>query len=778
MSILRNLRTRSIDELVTRGRQALFKRAEWLAFSAGIPARGLTRPGQRIAIDRIALRPAVDSLASDIHASRRVAELLAAQEPSTVAAIRKVAAEIRQGRVALLGLGAVSLGDPPDWHRDPMTGTTAPRKHWSRIPYLDTGVVGDHKVLWEFNRHQYLIASAQSWLLDGELRDFELVERHICSWIRQNPPRAGVNWASSLEISYRAISWCWLLWLLADGPWDETVRRMIVDSLEVHGLHIERYLSTYFSPNTHLTGEALGLFYIGTVVPESEHAQRWRTCGAEILEECASWHVLPDGVYFEQASHYHRYTVEIYLHFARLSESTGRPASKDVKSALSRMLDVLRTVVDGIGLLPAVGDDDGGALLALAGEEPAQLRGLLLAGAAYLNRPDWIIPGDAHRSLSYFLCGPAATDKVLANRGAVPPWTDVHFAEGGIAVIRDEWAPDAAVAVIDCGPHGAMNCGHAHADALSLVVHQGATPVLVDRGTLTYVGADRNSYRATASHNTLEIDGLSSVAPAGPFQWRGIPRRAQGALLRGDQFVVFDGLAYGHADTSAPSVHRRVVIHVRGGAWVIYDKALRQPKSRATTHWHFAAGSIAIAKSACLIDVQNQGKQTIASCCFPISPAVNLLSSAVSTRFGASMPAAALRVDADSELASAAVLITSNIGGRQTLSGDSAAQEYRGCTWVDTTGRYLLAFPAIGHGEIDLFGLHTTGSAFLFRGSEQEVSEGGFAPDSVVIVRPSVLADVGQNDPAVESKHPTLMVRRAPDEWLPRTMYEVMNKRG
>ena len=38
--------------------------------------------------------------------------------------------------------------------------------------------------------------------------------------------------------------------------------------LEVSARHVERYLSTYFSPNTHLTGEALGLLYIGTQFPE------------------------------------------------------------------------------------------------------------------------------------------------------------------------------------------------------------------------------------------------------------------------------------------------------------------------------------------------------------------------------------------------------------------------------------------------------------------------------------------------------------------------------
>jgi hypothetical protein len=45
-------------------------------------------------------------------------------------------------------------------------------------------------------------------------------------------------------------------------------------SLYAQGRHIESYLSTYFSPNTHLTGEALGLYYLGTCLPELECARR------------------------------------------------------------------------------------------------------------------------------------------------------------------------------------------------------------------------------------------------------------------------------------------------------------------------------------------------------------------------------------------------------------------------------------------------------------------------------------------------------------------------
>jgi hypothetical protein len=47
-----------------------------------------------------------------------------------------------------------------------------------------------------------------------------------------------------------------------------------------------------------LTGEALGLFYAGTLLPELEGAKRWQALGHKILLAELNRQVLPDGVYF------------------------------------------------------------------------------------------------------------------------------------------------------------------------------------------------------------------------------------------------------------------------------------------------------------------------------------------------------------------------------------------------------------------------------------------------------------------------------------------------
>jgi len=135
--------------------------------------------------------------------------------------------------------------------------------------------------------------------------------------------------------------------------------------LYLNALHLETYLSTYFSPNTHLTGEALGLFYIGLLLPEFKDAERWRDLGLEILIAQLPRHVKPDGVYFEQSSYYHRYTTDFYIHLAILLRVNGMTLPRELEPRLELLLDHLMYITRPDGTTPFFGDDDGGRLVML-----------------------------------------------------------------------------------------------------------------------------------------------------------------------------------------------------------------------------------------------------------------------------------------------------------------------------------------------------------------------------------------------------------------------------
>src|SRR5688500_2365057 len=53
----------------------------------------------------------------------------------------------------------------------------------------------------------WLVMMAQAWLLTGDDRYPRAVTDALRSWMDSNPPKRGINWASSLEVAFRAISW-------------------------------------------------------------------------------------------------------------------------------------------------------------------------------------------------------------------------------------------------------------------------------------------------------------------------------------------------------------------------------------------------------------------------------------------------------------------------------------------------------------------------------------------------------------------------------------------
>src|SRR5688500_14125950 len=203
-----------------------------------------------------------------------------------------------------------------------------------------------------------------------------------------NPPKLGINWASSLEVAFRSISWLWALYFFKDAVPVETLKRAL-KFLYLNARHLESYLSTYFSPNTHLTGEALGLFYLGTLLPEFKEAKRWRDLGSCILIEQLPIHVRRDGVYFEQSSYYHRYTTDFYIHFLLLSRANNFPLPGQVEESLVLLLDHLMYITRPDGTTPLFGDDDGGRLAMLDVRAANDFRGTLAIGAVLFDRGDY-----------------------------------------------------------------------------------------------------------------------------------------------------------------------------------------------------------------------------------------------------------------------------------------------------------------------------------------------------------------------------------------------------
>jgi len=534
-----------------------------------------------------------------------------ARWPSAASDAAGRADRVLEGRYDLLGYRglACAAGTDVDWHLDPVRGRSAPLDFWADIQYLDPAI-GDHKLIWELNRHQHWLQLGRALWLTNDPRYRRAIVEQLGAWLSANPPLVGINWASMLEIGLRAISWMWgLHFLLGDKsqtPNPESQSRepeaqslkpevpWLVDmlvALDRQLTHVEQNLSTYFSPNTHLTGEALALYVVGVGLPELAASPRWADTGRRILLAEIDRQIHADGGHVERSTHYQRYTLDFYLMALLTAERDGdAEAIARFTDAVTRLAEFTRTMADDHGRLPLIGDDDGGMLWPIAGRECSDARDSLALAAVVLDRPDlapWGIQEEAFWIAGRRAVGPASAfarapaDK-QAGDYALPSRT---LAETGYVVLRDS---SGGHAVFDAGLHGYMNGGHAHADALSITLAMGGRPLLVDPGTSTYTVDPqlRDRLRSTMSHNTLTLGGRSQAVPSGPFHWQS---RADARLHGWRHNDRFDWAEASH-DGYAPLRHRRTLLRTSGSGWLIVDDVLGSGEIDASAHWHFDPG--------------------------------------------------------------------------------------------------------------------------------------------------------------------------------------------
>ena len=519
------------------------------------------------------------------------AALLRKHLPDEASEILREADAICGHRFRLLGYENLDYGDPIDWHLDSVHAKRAPLDPWFKIPFLDFAAVGDHKVIWELNRHQHLVALAKARLLSGDEKYIRELMAQWHSWIKANPYPLGINWGSTLEVAFRSLSWIWVDQLLAGTAEYGKFRAELVPALAFHGHYIERYLSSYFSPNTHLLGEAVALLFLGTLYPQIPRAARWTESAWKIVLHEAERQVRRDGVYFEQSLYYHVYALDFFLYARLLRARNGMEIPKAYDAVLGRMLDVVAALAQA-GPAEGFGDDDGGRLWNPRRNHTEQMTDPLALGAMMYSR-EFFAARLTEEAI--WLFGNQSVD-VLSQQPQKPRQEpgaaaySIAFPNGGLYVLADS-EPHAQEVVVDGGPQGEGRSGHGHADALSLRLTMDGRRWLVDAGSGVYVSkdsTDRDRFRGTGAHNTLRVDGMDQAVADGPFSWTHLPTTHPENWIAGKSFAYFVGSHNGYARLRDPVLHRRHILKVAGSVCLVRDIALGRAEHELEIRWHLA----------------------------------------------------------------------------------------------------------------------------------------------------------------------------------------------
>ena len=565
------------NELIDRSRQELAKRVDVLLSRAGSDfARGL--------IDSASVNPGQFFFASASVPS--LLELLRHRLPRQAEHIVRQADKICRHQFDLLGFENLEYGDPIDWHLDAVHGKRAPRKAFHKIRYLDFNEVGDCKITWELNRHQHLVTLAKAYRLTENRRYADEIFQQWRHWHAENPYPAGINWASSLEVAFRSLSWIWMYQLLEGTPaMPREFRKEWLHAQALNGRHIERYLSTYFSPNTHLLGEAVALLFLGTLCPEISRAEHWKSLGWEIILREAQRQVQADGFHFEGSTYYHVYALDFFLHAAVLANLNQLAVPAELEKTIEKMLDAL-LLLGRAGAPPLLGDDDGGRLFDPRRNRSEHLLDPLATGAVLFRREDFKAAAGELREETIWLLGEqgiAEWDGMQTDRPAI---ASASLQSAGLYFLATS-SPQSQL-VIKAGSQGVGRGGHRHADALSVCLDSEGHAMLVDAGTFQYVGEgnERDLFRGTAMHNTLRVDGESQSEPAGPFAWKQFDRAKIEQWITGENFDLFAGSHDGYGRFGSAVVHRRWVFSLKSGLFLVRDLAQGSGKHRLDISWH------------------------------------------------------------------------------------------------------------------------------------------------------------------------------------------------
>jgi hypothetical protein len=364
-------------------------------------------------------------------------------------------------------------------------------------------------------------------------------------------------------------------------------------SVALQGRHLHDNLSVYASSkNNHLIGEACGLLVAGTKFAFLDQAERWASRGRRVLERELPLQVGRDGVSRELAVQYQSFVMEFGLTALAAARSIGSPMSRRFHDVIGQMALFLTAICGEAETPPSLGDEDGGRVYDLGGEQHRQaLRaaacGEFVAGSGSLRIGDrrdlepavWMT--GAHAALKGLPDGQVRDGSPQASRS-------VAFSEGGYYVL----SRGGQHAVMDCGELGYLSiAAHGHADCLSVSMAVDGRWLLVDPGTYCYHRARewRDHFRSTHAHNTVTLGDLSQSEMRGPFMWGRRARPQPRAWISSSLFDLFEGAHDGYVRNSGVT-HRRTFVLTRGGASIIIDRLEGSGEHRVSASFQLDTG--------------------------------------------------------------------------------------------------------------------------------------------------------------------------------------------
>lgn len=490
--------------------------------------------------------------------------------------------ELARGQIRFFSGETCESGWPPRWHRNPLTGESAPASgHFSRIPEFG---FGDVKAIWELSRFSFAFDLVRIYWRTGDERCAAMFWEAVEDWRRHNPPNAGINWKCGQEAAFRAFAWCFGMWGFLDSRASTPERlAMLTTMLAVTAGRIEANIGYALSQNNnHGVSEATGLLTIGHMFPMLRDSDRWASKGRGLLEKQARELIYDDGGFSQYSANYHRVMLDDYVWAIRIAEVAGQPLSDQLVDRVCRAGRFLLAIQDrATGGVPRYGHDDGARVLPLANCDYDDFRPVLQAVAA-LDRDSQLPygPGPWNEKLLW-LFGPDSFNRPTATNESLDAWKESGY---GLMRRNDSFAFVRG---------GRFRHRPSQADLLHVDIWWRGHNVAIDPGTYSYNAPGRwqsMPLATTSCHNTVGVDDLDQMERVSRFlflPWPNAPRYRQ-VRSPGGQIGLLELQHDGYERLADPVSHRRTVVQLGSEHWLIVDHLTAAAQHEYRLHWLFA----------------------------------------------------------------------------------------------------------------------------------------------------------------------------------------------
>lgn len=494
---------------------------------------------------------------------------------------------VNESKWQLAGFGLLEFRGGDYWRRDPLGGKDwGLEYHGDVVVFSDDGA--DIRVLWELNRFGHLAELAAAFAMTRDERFSETFFLQVEDWTRQNPYGRGANWHCAMEVALRAVNLLAAFDIFRSSALMDGERlAMMLRLFDQHGrFTLDNNEFSFLATSNHYLSDAVGLFWIGTLMPELEHAAHWREFGlAEVLQEMEK-QILPDGADFESSTGYHKFVAEMLLFTFLLAKRNGTPLPDPSWRKLRSMFDYLHGITRPDGRIPLIGDADGSQLVPFAKHHSDDASYLLSLACVVFDEPKFKEYAVPVPELLRIL-GPDAVEQFRAMQKP-PPTGSAAFADAGAYVMRDG---DLYLHLNanDTGTHGRGS--HAHNDALGIELAACGQPFIVDPGSYVY-NLDRDArhlFRSTAYHSTVGVDAAeqNTMMTSLPFV---LGNQARPRVTQWDASAKRDLLTAEHYGY-APLIHRRrVEFDKEGRFWLMTDEVTGSGQHTVDVSFHLAPG--------------------------------------------------------------------------------------------------------------------------------------------------------------------------------------------